>query len=437
MPLLLSKLREISVFIYTLILLLIFNLYFNFNYAWDGISLIVRIYLLVFSFYLVFIFASIDIRQHINEYFVKYGSKGNIILFIETRIIPFLIIFFITILFTLIDYIRETDWPWNPILSLLNGRYSNNIIYSWLLLMIIRLRKKPSITIPIFLGIMMIYGMLDKMYYSAFESGPAISGIKIVKFIIFFSFLFTEFYSTLKSILISIIISIFFYMSIFASYSMILHFTESPSNVNNEAGLIILRMGYNYPAERLKKVILKTHNYNLLKELLTLLKNNNSSINFSEKNWEDLLLSGSVEMADLISKEIIDKKFGLSYAKMIDFAEKKAGGEPGKLANAEYFTRLFAKYYADNEEDFLKRLKNSGQSFKIWSLMVLKENKSINSIPLLLYYLTDIDETISDNAYKALKAITDMDPASALEKKKNDPDIIGIFNKYYIKHTGI
>ena len=186
MTLLTTKLREISVFIYTLIFLLIFNLYFNFNYTWDGISLIVRIYIFVFAFYLIFIFASLEINQYITEYSEEYGSKGKILLFIETRIIPFLFIFLITILFTLIDYIRESNWPWNPILSLLNGRYSNNIIYSWLLLIILKLKKKPSITIPIFLSIMLIYGMLDKMYYSTFESGLAISGIKLLKLIVFY-----------------------------------------------------------------------------------------------------------------------------------------------------------------------------------------------------------------------------------------------------------
>ena len=122
---------------------------------------------------------------------------------------------------------------------------------------------------------------------------------------------------------------------------------------------------------------------------------------------------------------------------MIKFAEKKAKDESNKLEKANNFIKLFSKYYKSYEEDFIERLKNSKQPFKIWGIKLLKEDKNINSIPLLLNYLTDIDEIIADNAYEALKNITDMDPASALEKEKNDPDIIGIFNKYYIKHHNL
>ena len=122
---------------------------------------------------------------------------------------------------------------------------------------------------------------------------------------------------------------------------------------------------------------------------------------------------------------------------MVEFAKKKARDESSDLENADNFIKLFSKYYKNNEDDFIERLKKSKRRFKIWGIKILKENRNADSIPLLLNYLTDIDETIADNAYDALKTITDMDPASALDKKINDPDIIGIFKKYYIKHNNL
>jgi len=54
---------------------------------------------------------------------------------------------------------------------------------------------------------------------------------------------------------------------------------------------------------------------------------------------------------------------------------------------------------------------------------------------LLLTFVVDMDETISDSDYNALKIITEMDPASVLDKGKNDPETIAIFKKYYMKYS--
>ncbi|MBN2401126.1 MAG: hypothetical protein JXN64_01880 [Spirochaetes bacterium] len=435
MTLLFSKLREISIFIYTLIFLLVFNLYFNLNYTWYGVSLIVRIYLFVFSCYLVFIFASLDIVHLKKQYSEKFGVKGHLLLFLETRIFPFVFIYLFLIIFTLIDYVRAVNWPMDPILSLLNGRYSNTLIYSWLLLIILKLKKKPTITIPIYIALLFLYGISDKIIYSTIGAGSAISCIKILKIFIFFFFLFTEFTNgNLKRLLVSLIISLLIYLSIISTFSIIFKNTEGTFQ-SKESGLYLLKMGYSYPLEKLKSQILKSTDYDLLKNLLSLSRQYDIEIKYSKNEWDHLLFSGSVKTTDIISGYIINKNLNFSYDKIISYAEKQSEDEQSNLENADNFILLSSKHFIGHEKNLVGRMKKSNRKFKLWAMRIAAQNKSVESIPLLIVFTTDIDETIADSAYNALKIITEMDPAAALDKEKNDPDTIEIFKKYYLKYS--
>lgn len=436
MTLLISKFREISVFIYVLLFLLIFNLIFNRIYNWSGVSLIVRIYLLVLSFYLIFIFASIDINNFRTEYFNKFGKVGIFILFLETRIVPFAFIYLITVLFTLIDQIRVVNWPWQPILSLLNGRYSNNILYAWLLLIILKLKKKPGITILLFISIFTIYGILDKFIGSLMDGGLEISALKLLKIVIFLFFLFSEFFYDLsKRIVVSSLLSVVIFFSIMSTFALVHKYSDINSFQRKEAGLLLIRMGFTYPLDNLKDEIVKSSDHILLNNVLSLSEGNGIEINYSNEEWEKLLFSGSVDMADIISGYIMNKDIKISYEKIVYYAEQKSKNELSELPNKEKFIKLSSKYILKNEKDFLERIIKTNKTFKLWGMRILTENKSIESITLLLNMLTDIDEAISDMAYNSLKNITGIDPAASLDKKKNDPDTIAIFKKYYLERA--
>ena len=131
----------------------------------------------------------------------------------------------------------------------------------------------------------------------------------------------------------------------------------------------------------------------------------------------------------------IDVNF--TYENIISYAEQKSKVQNENLENANNFIKLSAKYYNGNEKDLFKRLKDSNKTFKLWGISILAENKSIESIPLLLDFIIDIDAELADRAYNALKTITGMDPGAALDKRINDPDIIAIFKEYYLMHSQI
>ena len=64
---------------------------------------------------------------------------------------PFAIITCVAVVYTLIDYIPEKGYPWNALLKLVSGRYSNVLIYSLFLYFIINIRRKPGLAIAVFL----------------------------------------------------------------------------------------------------------------------------------------------------------------------------------------------------------------------------------------------------------------------------------------------
>ncbi len=430
-----SKLREISVFIYTLIFLLIFNLYFNLNYSWYGVSLILRVYIFIFSIYLVFIFTSVDITRLKFDYSDKFEKKGDFLLFFEIRIFPFLLIYFITVIFTFIDQIRTADWPWDPILSLLNGRYSNNLIYPWMMLISLKLKKKPSITIPLFMGLLLVYGVMDKAVYSIVESGFIISGIKLLKIIIFLFFLLSEFIDKIAHrIAVTLITSLLILLSITGSF-LLLYRNSGDSFLRRESGLYLLRMGYTFPFEDLAESALESRNYDLMGRLIAFSNRYGIGINYSKSEWEGLLFHGSAEKADIIAGFILNKNFSFTYQKIVSYAERQSRDESGSLENAKNLIKLSSPYITGNEKDFFGRMKRSNKKFKLWGMRILEENRNIKSIPLLISFITDIDDTLADSAYNTLKIITAMDPAIALDKDKNDPDTIEIFKKYYLKYS--
>ena len=207
MSILVAQIRKISTFVYILVFLLIFNLFFNLNYKWDGISFIVRSYLFVFSFYLIFNCADIKINSLKESYIERFGKKGELLLFLEARVLPFLFIYLITIIFTLIDYIQVSHWPYKPLLALLDGRYSNTLIYSLFLLLILKIKRGPNITIPLFLIVSVLYFFIDKFMYSFSGSGFIISLFKISKFILFIFFLLYEIFYYSRKRLVMIVLS--------------------------------------------------------------------------------------------------------------------------------------------------------------------------------------------------------------------------------------
>ncbi|MCU0820847.1 MAG: hypothetical protein MUC95_00045 [Spirochaetes bacterium] len=434
MKLLIDRLKEISAFIYILVFLLIFNFLFNLNYSWYGVSLIVRVYLFVVSFYLIFGFASLKISDLRDEYSLRYGVRGEYILFLESRLVPLAFIYLITILFTFIDYIRLPDWPWNPIVSLLNGRYSNLVIYSVFLLLILKLKREPRITIPLFLLASVLYFFIDKFLFSAADNGLEISAIKFIKLMIFFLIPFMEFFSSkIISVAGSFITSIIIFFAIIFNFLLFYKCSDSATYINKESGLQLVSSGITSSFDGLEDIVIRNNDYGLFKRILELAGKYTLNINFTEEEWKSLLFAAPDDSVELISGYLINRDIGLTYLEIISFVEKRSEGSAGSIENLNKFTDFSSRHVAGNEDDLMKRMKSGDRGFRLWGISVLGKNRCVEAIPLLVEYLTDIDIKISERAYYDLKMITGLDPSREMNKKINDPDVIIIFKKYYLE----
>ncbi|MGV7929484.1 MAG: hypothetical protein AB2L13_11365 [Spirochaetota bacterium] len=437
MSLLSSRLRSIAVFIYVLLFLLALNLYFNMNYSWEGISLIVRIYIFIFSFYLVFTFSSINIDLFENMYRERFGPPGEQILFLEARVAPLLLLYFIIIIFTLIAGVNRPDWPWAPVIEVLNGRYSNLVVYSLFLLFVLKLRRDPFVTIPLFLGMCVFYFYLD-MAVDSFATGGAIVHVLMIgKFIIFFFFLFVEFFARrnpLKLLGTAIVVSLFAYLLSLGAYRLI--FVSSPdlSYQKRESGLQLLRLGFTSPLADLKTQVMRNPDREFFRTLLLFAREYRVDMEFSEKEWESLLFSGSAEMADLISEHVMNRNLPLSYERLIAFALEKSGRSDSGLQNATSFTRIAARYIPGNEPDFKSRIRSSGKEFARWGLAALGELADVENVPFLVEYLANTDFALAEIAYTSLQKITRLDPRANLNRRINDPEVMAVFRDYYLQN---
>jgi hypothetical protein len=109
-------------------------------YEWGGVSVIVRVYIMVLSCYIVYNFSQLDSGELLGLYKKDHGRMGSFYLFMVLRIFPFFFIYLMTVIFTLINYIQSPGWPVETILTLMDGRYSNTVIYALILFVVLRLK---------------------------------------------------------------------------------------------------------------------------------------------------------------------------------------------------------------------------------------------------------------------------------------------------------
>ncbi|RPI95672.1 MAG: hypothetical protein EHM32_05210, partial [Spirochaetales bacterium] len=327
MSLLSTRLRNIAVFIYVLLFLLALNLYFNMNYSWEGITLIVRIYIYIFSFYLVFTFSSINIDLFENMYRERFGPPGEQILFLEARVVPLLIIYLVIIVFTLIAGVHRPEWPWAPRNRGAKRALFNLVVYSLFLLFVLKLRRDPFVTIPLFLGMCVVYFYLDMAVDSLAMGGAIFHILMIGKFIIFFFFLFVEFFARrnpLKLLATAVVISVAAYLLSLAAYRIIFVTSQDLSYQKRESGLQLLRLGFTSPLADLKKQVVQNPDQEFFRTLLLFAREYRVDMDFSEEEWESLLFSGSAGMADLISEHVMNRNLQLSYERLLAFALEKS-----------------------------------------------------------------------------------------------------------------
>lgn len=429
--------RKIAAFFYVLVFLLLFNLYFNLNFHWFGVSLIVRVYLYVFSFYLVYVF-SMNNRSLVDSlrvlYINRFGKKGELILQFENKIMPFAIITCVAIAYTFIDYIPEKGYPWNALIKLVSGRYSNVLIYSLFLYFIINIRRKPGLAIAVFLVMSFFYFVGDRMVYTQFPFGPGNSVYKILKVGTFFFIILYDFSENTKAvfrtIMLSVLCSLILYGGILGTYYTLYSFSGSNYYVRREAGLSLAKMGYPVALRDLQKRMIERKDSSFLDEVFTYGRYYNRMPELSDADWFSLLFSGKASKADEVALYLLGMDRRVPYDLMMGYIDERIRSREN-VNDAQNLIRLASRSVSGNEAQFVGRLGSSGKEMILWGIQVLRETGSPAAIPFLVRNLFDIDERVSDESYQALKTITGIDPVGMFFLKPNSPETLYLFKAYY------
>ncbi len=431
MDILTNQYRKISTFFYILLLLYIVTIFSNLYFQWEGISIIVRIYLFIFSFQLVFIFSQIDLDPYRNIYIGKYGKNGELLLFFITRVIPLLVIYVTIVIFTFIFYLRNQNWPMRPFLNVLNGRFSNIIIYSLILMIILKIEKSLKITIPLFFTLGVLYFITYKIVYYYSPDGFPTSVLKIMNFAIVFFFIFFEFFydkiNLIKIALLTILLSLTLHFFVVGVYYSIFRYSKTGSYSQIKTSFFLLKMGYAFPLEKMNEIVENKSKYYLMPDIIYYTEKYNRDIHFPLEKWENLFENGSYNMGKAISGYLMLKNIKVSFESINRLAVRLSLISGKQLLETDNILKYAAKYYPEYRGNYLSFFRKENIFYKLWILKVIRESADRESVPWLIEQLTNIDREISETAYEVLKHITGLDPAAEMKIKVNNPAVISAF----------
>ncbi len=429
-----EQLKKIYHFLLLLVLLYSVNLGFNMLYDWGGVSVIVRVYIMVLSCYIVFNFSQLDAGDLRELYKKDYGRMGAFYLFMVLRIFPFLFIYLMTVIFTLINYVQSPGWPVETVLKLMDGRYSNTVIYALILFVVLRLKIRPGISIPVFIAAAIIYFYTDKLLYRLFDPGIGVSFIKLFKFMIFY-FILLYGYSkeTLKvfyTVVTSALAGVATFIALVSVYFIIFFFSDSVRRIHSNTAETLLKYGFNRVFYSYEKSIEEQGTSNDVANLIRYSEKAGLEISFSGDKWESFIVMSGARDAEKIFRHLYRKRIILNYKVVSGYAVHQSAVNPDFLSAGIFFKKYFALYYSENSEDFFSIYKSGDLVIRRWIIDVLGYVHDYDSISFLISRLTDPDRKISEKAYESLKQLTKLDPAGSDKKDIHDLDVVDRFSEY-------
>ena len=430
-----EQLKRMGLFIILLVVLLLYNAYSKLYFNWYGIDIIVRSYSFLFSFLCIFNYTHIDLKSYKSLYLSRYPRYANLIIFFESRIIPFLLIYFIATLHTLIDNINNSGWPYTAYIGILDGRYTNIIFYSLILFAVLRYRIKPSIAIPLFIGGSIAFYIVDKLIYTNLTAGPAIVFVKLVKLTVLTGALVFEYFhlNFTQLLVIAIVSAGILFSGTIGTYIFMYSFVQQ-DHIKKEIQFKLLRWGIPFKINELKQYVLTKRQYKDYQLFIMYSSALNLPINFTDEEWNRLLFSENIQMADEVASVLLKKSIAIPFDAMIDYAYSMSLKQNEKLQSCSHLARLAARFADGNEKTIITTFEKGNISLKIWMMSVMGFHKKIIYLPVLLPYCADTNTTLATTAYSTLVQITGKNPSVELSLPTNDPQVLKAFKDFYFQN---
>ncbi|MBN1531415.1 MAG: hypothetical protein JXA20_02010 [Spirochaetes bacterium] len=434
--LLMDLLGRIGTFLYILIILFALQIIMKVFSLWQGVSIIVNMYLYVFSFYLIYIFfSSIDLRGLKPLYRRKYKKWGDLVLFSVARLIPFAIIYFVTAVFTMINYSGDDLWPWRPLLELLDGRFSNIVFYSLMLLVILKLKKEPKITIPLFLFLSVIYFLVYKLVFTFSPTGLAVSLLKYFQISVALFFLINEYVAQpekiAKIIGEALVLGGVAYFTLVGIFAAFYKFSDAVTYRHIKSAMVLLKLGYDFPLREMQEEIIKINNPYPLTTVLYYSERAGLALPLSVSRWESYLAAGTPSTSDDIAGYLHRHRIRVSCEVLGSFAERESARNGEALVDAGRLIGYTAWCCGEDFEPMIRRCSGGDWYYKTWFARTASRAGTLESIPVLIEALTGTDEKLGEEAYRALVMITGIDREQKFRKNFNDIRLLTRFGQYY------
>ncbi len=375
-----------------------------------------------------------DYQNFQEQYKNRFPRYAHYIIFLESRIIPFLLIYLIAAIHTFIDYLNSSIWPYNAFIGILDGRYTNIVFYSLFLFLVLRYKLKPSIAIPLFLGGSVAFYILDKVLNTHISAGIGIIIIKFTKISFLVAILLYEYFKPrlTKLVATSLLTGIFIVLVTIATYSILYNATEK-SNIKKEVTFKLLRYGIPYNVNECKTHVVATRNYRDYQLLTNYASQLHLPVAFTNEEWEQLLFSESIQMADDVAATLLKQNITIPFDAIIEYAYSMSSKQSDTLQTAGHLARLAARYADGNENKIIAKFKEGNTAFKIWLMNVMGFHKKIIYLPVLLPLCADQNTKIATTAYTTLTQITGKNPSAELNRPFNDPYVLKAFKDFYFQ----
>lgn len=429
-----QQLGRISHFLALLLLLLCVNIIFNLKYDWGGVAAITRSYIFVLAFYCIFIFSQLEYDILIDQYRVKYGRFAKIRLFFDIRLFPFIFVILLNVLFLIINSGRNTFSVSQPLLKVLDGRYSNMIFYSLILYFVLRQNRRPGIAIPVFIIGAVIFFLGDSFIYAVVPSGRGIGLVKLLKYMVFIFVLGYDFargrYRIVKLVSLSIAGGIFLFMSVAAIYYAIYTYAGENSPSGSRSLRMLLKAGFISQIPRLEHQTIISRNPEDILDLVSYSMRYGHDISYDNSTWERIIANQKMAASNEVFGYLDSRGIKLDFNMLSAYAQKQSKSENNDFLYAENFKKYFSGYFGGHSGEFITLFNAGNDIMKIWILDCLAYADNPDSITFLIRFLTNVDRNISRHAYSALKNITGQDPAGASGKDIYDLEVVNAFNSY-------
>lgn len=437
------KIQLKGIFPYFLVFftLLLINFFFNLYSRWDGVSLVVKMYLFAFAFFFIYNLAT-DVPDDMRWEYASHGNLGKLVFVAETRIFPFFFIYLLAVLYSIVENAGSGGWPQDALSNLFDDSNTNLVMYSLLFYYVLRIKKRPYLTVPLFLAVAYLYYSINVAFYSYVFAGRIIILYKLAKVACILFFMIWNFSFTPRRLFIflslSFTISIFINTLIMSTYY--LEYTWYPSGRSRlNIGLKLAKYGIPVSSVELMEIAFSLKDIDLVENTYELIQHKGGTLMIEDEKWLDLLTGGSAEVAERVASIMLKEGITVPFEDVVEFCRRLSYNPDTRLADADNLARLCAKSLK-SEEDInliILDLEKVNEPYLVWSIKLLGETGSCNAIRILLNYLGINNSAVSQAAFHSLTALTGFNPTKEQKMPYNSVDSLIEFKEIYLQNCKV